>query len=186
MLNATHTILSNKENKTDAFCFYQIIPAQNTSKRLAFREIKDRGDGLNVFVNVKKADFLNFYLWGGQNRESANRVVIDGNAGGMINVDYNNIGTEGLFMVVFPTQKDKNTTLEFEYWVDRFEDSMLDRIWTKNYRDAFGIWSLIIFIVIVVCVICCCICGCFVIWKYFCRKHQIRGYQLEDGITSTT
>ena len=115
----------------------------------------------------------------------ANKVVIDGNQAGLLNTNYNNIGTEGLFMVVFPTAKDKNTTLEFEYWVDRFDDSMLDRIWTKNYRDSFGIWSLIIFIITVVCIICCCLCGCFILWKYFCRKHQIRGYQLEDG-TSTT
>ena len=82
MLNATNTILSNSTAKTDTFCYYEIIPVQNTSNKYAFPEIEDRGDGLNVFINVKKANFLKFYIWGGNDRNYANKVIISGNGEG--------------------------------------------------------------------------------------------------------
>ena len=88
-------------------------------------------------------------------------------------------------MIVYPVRNNNETTLEFEYWIDRFDDSMLDRIWTKNYRDGYGIISLVIFVSVILCILCCCVCGIYIIKKYFCNKHLIRSYELEEG-TSTT
>lgn len=78
---------NNKERKYDS-CYYEFLASEDTTDPSAYPSITDRSDGLRIFVRITKAKFMNVYLWGGTNRESATKWLVKRNRKAVENYNY--------------------------------------------------------------------------------------------------
>lgn len=99
---------------------------------------------------------MNVFLFGGKDRLSATSKIVKDNEKAEVDETYSFDYKEGILVIAYPNQ-DKETELEFEYWVGAYEEPGF-----FSFSGDDGIMNLIIFsvaclfvIIILIVGICC-------------------------------
>lgn len=110
-------------------------------------------------------DEMNVYIYGGKDRFSATEKIVDHNDQVTPNKEYSIPYTKGMLVIAFPN-KDKDTELEFKYWIGPYVKPTPPAWW--EFEGAQGQSLFYTLCAVAGCLLLCIICMCC----YCCRKSK--------------
>ena len=143
---------------------------------LSVKQIKsypgDIKDGLRLYLQITKAQNINFYLYSGPKSDTlryhANETVVPENVSPTIGQNYTLDIKKGFLLIAYPNENEQGS-ISFKYWLAPYSMPWYERLLTLNFEGSAGQqlfnYSLIALGILTIIILCC---GLYCLRKYCC------------------